>query len=97
MNALKKVQHDCRKATFLLEKKQFGKISLREKIELRIHLAGCSVCRIFSQQTGMISRMVTELLRQSPPPAEMNASDKIKLQQLIEKELEKKSVNSCKE
>lgn len=62
MNRIQKIRHDCRKATLLIEKEQFGKLGWREKIELRIHLAGCSVCRLFKQQSAVISRLVGELL-----------------------------------
>jgi hypothetical protein len=63
MNRLKKIQYDCRKATFLIEKKQHGPISVREWLELKIHLAGCSVCRIFQRQSLAINRMIRNLLR----------------------------------
>jgi len=63
MNRLKKIQYDCRKATFLIEKKQHGPISVREWLELKIHLAGCSVCRLFQRQSLAINRMIHSILR----------------------------------
>jgi hypothetical protein len=61
MNELKKIQYNCRKATFLIEKRMIGKITFREAIELRIHLAGCSVCRLFEKQSVLINKMVQQL------------------------------------
>jgi hypothetical protein len=61
MNELKKIQYNCRKATFLIEKRMIGKITFREAIELRIHLAGCSVCRLFEKQSLLINKMVQQL------------------------------------
>ena len=61
MNELKKIQYNCRKATFLIEKRMIGKITFREAIELRIHLAGCSVCRLFERQSVLINKMVQQL------------------------------------
>jgi hypothetical protein len=58
---LKKIAYNCRKATYLIEKKQLEDITMREKLELKIHLAGCSVCRIFEKQSILINRMVKEL------------------------------------
>lgn len=58
MNELKKIQYNCLKATFLIEKRMIGRISFREKVELRIHLAGCSVCVLFDQQSRIINNMV---------------------------------------
>lgn len=37
-SGFKKVDYYCKKATFLIEKKQFGNLSLHEKLELKIHL-----------------------------------------------------------
>ena len=65
MNELKKIQYNCRKATFLIEKKQIGKITLREKIELSIHLAGCSICKTFEKQSLVINHMVKSLFNAS--------------------------------
>ncbi|MFC3561118.1 hypothetical protein [Pedobacter jamesrossensis] len=65
MNKLKKIQYNCKKATFLIEKKQIGKITLREKIELSIHLAGCSICKTFEKQSLVINQMVKSLFNSS--------------------------------
>ena len=54
---LNRVAYNCKKATLLIEKKQSGVLSLREKLELKIHLAGCSVCRLFEQQSIEINRI----------------------------------------
>ena len=58
MNALKRITYNCRKATFLIEKKTTSRISIKEELELKYHLAGCTVCRIFQQQSILIDRMV---------------------------------------
>ena len=44
----------CKKATYLLSKKEENKLSWLEKITLHGHLAMCSLCRKFEQQTGFI-------------------------------------------
>jgi len=58
---VKKIAYNCREATFLIEKKQLTTITLREQMELKIHLAGCSVCRIFEEQSIIINKMVKNL------------------------------------
>ena len=90
MNWLRKIQYNCRKATFLIEKKQAGKITLREKMELRIHLAGCSVCRTFERQSGVINRLVKRLFHTGETPGE-NLPDTFKqeLQEKIDNQLSK--------
>lgn len=44
----------CKKATYLLSKKEENKLSWLEKIKLRGHLTICSMCRKFDEQTGFI-------------------------------------------
>ena len=90
MNELKKIQYNCKKATFLIEKRMLSKITFREKIELRIHLAGCSVCRVFDQQSQMINTMVRQLFDNADKSA-IKLDDKYKkdLHNRIEDELNK--------
>jgi len=91
MEPLKKITHNCKKATFLIEKKLIGSITLREHIELRIHLFGCSVCRIYQKQTGKINEMVRQLFRRSANmDTGLDDSFKKDLQERIENELNKK-------
>ena len=69
MSELRKIQYNCRKATYLIEKRMLDKITLREKIELRIHLAGCSVCTLYNKQSRVIHQMVQQLFRDSMNPS----------------------------
>ncbi|HEY4195647.1 MAG TPA: hypothetical protein VGM63_08925 [Mucilaginibacter sp.] len=90
MGPLKKIQYNCEKATFLIEKKLISKITFREKIELRIHLAGCSVCRIYQKQTGKINEMVRHLFHSAEnADTHLNEDFKKDLQNRIEEELNK--------
>jgi hypothetical protein len=85
---LKKIAYNCKKATFLIEKKQIGSISIREKLELKIHLAGCSVCRIFEQQSIVINRMVKELFHSDQhAPFKLDDIHKKDMQERIEEKL----------
>jgi hypothetical protein len=90
MEPLKKITHNCHKATFLIEKKLIGRITLREHIELRIHLFGCSVCRIYQDQTKKISEMVRQMFHSSAS-TDKHLDDNFKkgLQERIEDELNK--------
>jgi hypothetical protein len=90
MNNLKKIIYNCKQATFLIEKKSFGKISFREMTELRIHLFGCSFCRLYGKQSLIINNMVKELFRSSTK-MEIRLDDHFKkeLQARIETELNK--------
>lgn len=86
MNALKKIIYNCKKATFLIEKQQISNITLREKLELKIHLAGCVVCQIFQQQSILINQMVRNHLHKE---IKLDEGFKKELQDRIEDELNK--------
>lgn len=83
MNELKKIQYNCRQATLLIEKKQISKITLREKIELSIHLAGCSICKTFEKQSIVINKMVKSLFNSTQ-------NHNLKLDDDFKKELQKR-------
>jgi hypothetical protein len=58
MGRIRQIQYDCRHATFLIEKKQHTHLTIRERVQLLIHLSGCSVCRLFQQQSRWINKMI---------------------------------------
>jgi len=45
----------CKKATLLSSKKEEGRLSWIEKIQLRSHITICSLCRLFEQQSQIIA------------------------------------------
>ena len=88
MSYLKKIVYNCKQATFLIEKKSITRLSFREVIELRIHLYGCSFCRIYKKQSRVINEMVQELFRSSiRPDVKLDDDFKKELQDRIEAEL----------
>lgn len=90
MNKLKGIIYNCRQATFLIEKKQLGSLTLCEKLELRIHLTGCSVCRVFQRQSILINRLVRGLFHFPPAAgAKLDPTFSNKLQVRIDEELKK--------
>lgn len=90
MSQLKKIMYNCKQATFLIEKKSVSRLSFREVIELRIHLYGCSFCRLYSEQSAVINQMVKELFRSTLQSGTRLDDDfKKELQQRIEEELNK--------
>jgi len=90
MNRLKKIQYNCRQATCLIEKRQITRLSFREAIELRIHLAGCTMCKLYRKQSLIINTMVQQLFHDSMKK-ELHLDDSFKkeLQDRIEEELNK--------
>jgi len=86
---LKKIAYDCSKATFLIEKEQIGKITLREKIELKLHLAGCSICRIFMVQSRLINQMARKVFSSYGKDLKLDENFKKQLQRQIDHHADK--------
>jgi hypothetical protein len=57
------ISNNCKKATWLIDKKNLEGISFSQHIELRIHLAGCSLCRLYHKQSQLIDQMVDKLYK----------------------------------
>lgn len=88
MEKLKKIRHNCRRATFLIEKRRTDSISLAETIKLYIHLAGCSFCRTFARQSSLINKMMQKM--SGTPVSEDNRlsdEEKREMQEAIERKL----------
>ena len=51
----------CKKATYLVSKKEEGKLNWIESIQLRSHMAICSLCRLFEKQTQKITNLVKNI------------------------------------
>ena len=91
MNKGRKIANNCEKATFLIEKKQFDYISLRDNVELHIHLAGCSTCRIYQKQSKLINIMSKEILTGTGKlDLKLDGNFKHALQEQINKKLKEK-------
>jgi len=89
MNKFRKIQLDCHKATFLIEKRTMTKLTFFEHVELRIHLAGCSVCRTYKKQSYLIGQMVHQLLYGKSEAYKLDETDKKIMEERIEDELKK--------
>ncbi|SDQ01434.1 hypothetical protein SAMN05428975_5797 [Mucilaginibacter sp. OK268] len=90
MNHLKKVIYNCKQATLLIEKRQIRKLSFRESIELRVHLAGCSMCQLYNKQSQIIHQMVLQLFHDTEQQAStllLDENFKKELQERIEEGL----------
>ncbi|MBK0379864.1 hypothetical protein [Mucilaginibacter segetis] len=84
MNELNKIRYNCKQATFLIEKKLLGKITLKESVELRIHLIGCDACKLYAKQSDKINRMMQRMFKTvAGKPVTMDEKFKIELQERI--------------
>ncbi|SDE22920.1 hypothetical protein [Pedobacter soli] len=85
-NALKNIIYNCNQATFLIEKKMAGKISAAQTLQLKVHLAGCSVCKLYMQQSLLINRLFSSF---SAADFKLDEAFKISLTKKIEREINK--------
>lgn len=85
---LKKIAYNCRKATFLIEKQQIGKITLREKLELKLHLTGCAICVTFMRQSAVINLMARKLVNMDSNALKLDKGFKEQLQKQINNRLD---------
>jgi len=63
MNWFTDTKNNCHKATFLIEKKQHERLSRLQRIELFIHLTGCSICRLYKAQSLAINLLAKDLMK----------------------------------
>lgn len=82
---------NCRKATFLIEKQQTGKITLKEKIELEFHLKGCEICTIFAKQSAAINQFVKKIFHPEKNKLKLDDGFKEQLRKQIDEKLDKPS------
>lgn len=84
---LKKIAYNFRKATFLIEKQQIGNITPGEKMELKIHLAGCCICVTFMQQSVVINKAARKLFNMDSMELKLDVGFKEQLQKQINNQL----------
>jgi len=82
-----RIAYNCRRATLLIEKKQSVALSAREKMELKIHLAGCYICRVYEQQSILINGMVKKLFTEQSQDIKLDTAFKEDLKQRINKKI----------
>ncbi|MDP4150235.1 MAG: hypothetical protein Q8927_13340 [Bacteroidota bacterium] len=88
MGVIKKIRYDCRHATYLIEKRQHRSLTIKERIELAIHLSGCSICRLFQEQSRWINRMLRSLFHSDQGRGPVISDEfKRQLQQKIDERL----------
>lgn len=84
---IEKIAYNCRKATLLIEKKQGMELTAREKMELKLHLAGCYICRVYEQQSILINGMMAKLFKESAQDVKLDTTFKEHLKERINEKL----------
>ena len=76
----------CTEANHVCDKSQYKEASFLEKIKLSIHLLYCKACRSYSATNKKLTDLISESKTQGSH-FNLDQNTKIKLEQLIEKEL----------
>jgi hypothetical protein len=58
----------CKKATFLLSKKEEAKLTWLEQVKLSAHLGICHSCKRFEKQTILITCLIREIRKKETLP-----------------------------
>lgn len=72
----------CKKATYLISKKEEGKLLFTEKIQLHLHLLMCSLCRLFEKQSLFIAKNA-EYQENEHSHEKLSEASKVKIIQLL--------------
>ena len=68
----------CKKATFLVSKKEENKLSFGERIQLKMHLAICKLCRLFEKQSWLFSKHAQHMHEHSDQRLSIKKKEEIK-------------------
>lgn len=44
----------CKKASYLIEKKQIDELSVIENIQMKMHISMCEICKMYEKQSGLV-------------------------------------------
>jgi hypothetical protein len=64
-----------------------GRLTMGERVELKIHLTGCSICRMYQQQSIIINKMIKDLFNSRADQSGLDVDFKKSLQDRINKKL----------
>ncbi len=76
----------CLKATELIEKKLYFKLSFKEKIQLKVHKMMCDACTNYEKQNLLIEKAIEKKI---PKPEDIKCIDIQAFEQSILKKMEK--------
>jgi hypothetical protein len=92
MVVMSKMMISCDKASYLTSKSQDSKLTLLEKLKLKMHLLSCKYCQRYEQEINMISTFVdhqNKRIYQGYNGHHLSKEDKQAITELIKSELNK--------
>ncbi len=55
----------CKKATELIEKREFIPLSYKEKLQLRLHTSMCKACKSYEKQSDTLEKALSDWVRKN--------------------------------
>lgn len=87
---LKKILYNCKRATYLIEKRQLENITQTENYELELHLNGCFLCEVYMKQSILINDWISKVFRIKVNDLRLGSEVKKKMQKRIDAILDMK-------
>ena len=75
----------CKKATELIEKRLIIKLSIIEKIQLKMHTAVCSQCSTYEKQSEIIENSISKIQQASKEKLKLSSEKKEQILKQLEK------------
>jgi len=55
----------CKKATELIEKREFIPLSYKEKLQLRLHTSMCKACKSYEKQSDTLEKALSDWVKKN--------------------------------
>ena len=85
-NLMLKMMISCERATFLIDKGQHTKLSLKEKFDLKFHLFTCKYCRLYEVESQQINDSLVKILKFNKEEIKLSDEQKKKIIEKMELE-----------
>ncbi len=84
-----KYKISCDEATTICDKNQYGEASFVEKLKLMIHFYGCKVCKCYSDQNNLMTKIYNKYSKdKSEQHTCFSKDEKKKLEKKIKEKME---------
>lgn len=75
----------CKKATELIEKRLVTRLSVIEKIQLKMHTAVCSQCSAYENQSDIIEKCIADIHQPTKESLKLSSEKKEQILKQLEK------------
>lgn len=89
MKGMNAVMLDCDRATLFITKSEVDKLACLQRVQLKMHLMGCKLCRAFAKQSKFISKELDTIKIVNPDKLtlRLTVDQKERIQQKIDMNL----------